>query len=186
MNPISLYGLLAVVFFSLLPMAFESSHPEEKKSYATSSGQIIQTDTTREYKEAPDFTLETMNGEPFTLSDHEGKVIVINIWATWCAPCRKEIPDFIKMQRDMRDQGVLFVGVSVDEKGWEAVRPYARKMDINYPVMVDDGSVFEGYGPFQLIPTSYIINKKGELEYVAPGMLTEYKLKPILEELVNR
>jgi len=186
MNPITPYGLPAVTLFLLFLMAFEPSHPEEKKRNATPSGQTAQADTTREYKEAPDFTLQTVSGESFTLSDHEGKVIVINIWATWCAPCRREIPDFIKMQRDMRDQGVLFVGVSVDEKGWEAVRPYARKMDINYPVMVDDGSVFEGYGPFQLIPTSYIINKKGELEYVAPGMLTEYKLKPILEELVNR
>lgn len=176
------YELLAITFISILLIAFGPS--DQNKT--TNTNHSTQPDTTREYKDAPDFTLKTMNGEPFTLSKHEGKVVVINIWATWCAPCRKEIPDFIKMQRTMKEQGVLFVGVSIDEEGWDAVRPYAQKMDINYPVVVDDGSVFKGYGPFRLIPTSYIINKKGQLEYVAPGMLTERKLKPILEKLASR
>lgn len=186
MNTINQYGSFAIALISLLLLACGPSNP--KKAYANTNPTVrtVQPDTTKEYKEAPDFTLKKMNGEPFTLSDHEGKVVVINIWATWCAPCRKEIPDFINMQRELRDQGVLFVGVSIDEEGWEAVRPYAKKMDINYPVVVDDGSVFDGYGPFRLIPTSYIINKRGQIEYVAPGMLTERKLKPILKKLASR
>lgn len=190
MNTKTPYEYLFITLFTFLLMAFGPSEPQKNTSDSTSPSapplHTTRTDTLREYKEAPDFTLKTMDGESFSLSDHEGKVVVINIWATWCGPCRREIPDFIKMQREMRDKGVLFVGVSIDEEGWKAVRPYAEKMDINYPIVVDDGSVFEGYGPFRLIPTSYIINKRGQIEYVAPGMMTERKLKPILKKLASR
>lgn len=189
MNTLFPYSTFVITFVATLLTAFapfESEINKQTTPFRNTAFHVVTTDTTKEYKEAPDFTLQTMDGESFTLSDHEGKVMVINIWATWCSPCRQEIPDFIKMQKEMRDQGVLFVGVSIDEEGWEAVRPYAKKMDINYPVVVDDGSVFDGYGPFRLIPTSYIINKRGQIEYVAPGMMTEQKLKPILEKLANR
>lgn len=141
--------------------------------------------TTTEYREAPDFSLEQADGTTFRLSEYAGKVIVINIWATWCGPCRKEIPEFMELQKEMEGD-VQFVGVSVDEEGWEAVRPFEEKFDINYPIVVDDGSVFDGYGPFRLIPMSFIVNKKGNLEYVAPGRIPKYKLKPILQELINR
>lgn len=141
--------------------------------------------TTTEYREAPDFSLEQADGNTFRLSEYAGKVIVINIWATWCGPCREEIPEFMELQKEMEGD-VQFVGVSVDEEGWETVRPFEEKFDINYPIVVDDGSVFDGYGPFRLIPMSFIVNKKGNLEYVAPGRIPKYKLKPILQELINR
>jgi len=139
-----------------------------------------------EYPVAPDFTLETMNGEPFTLSEHEGQVIVLNIWATWCPPCREEIPDFIEMQDELEDDGVLFVGVSVDETGWDVVRPFAEEFGINYPLVVDDGTLSSQYGPIRGIPMSFIINKKGQVEHIAPGMVTKQMLQPILEELAAR
>jgi cytochrome c biogenesis protein CcmG/thiol:disulfide interchange protein DsbE len=186
MNISTSHETVTIALVTFLLMAPTLSKSKQTNTDVAAAAQTAQPDTTKEYQDAPDFTLKTMNGDPFTLSNHEGKVVVINIWATWCAPCRKEIPDFIKMQQEMRDSGVLFVGVSIDEEGWEAVRPYAKKMEINYPVVVDDGSVFDGYGPFRLIPTSYIINKRGQIEYVAPGMMTERKLKPILEKLTNR
>jgi cytochrome c biogenesis protein CcmG/thiol:disulfide interchange protein DsbE len=140
----------------------------------------------QEFKEAPDFTLETMEGSTFTLSDYRDNVVVLNFWATWCAPCRKEIPDFMELHKEMKDDGVIFAGVSLDEEGWEKVRPYANDMGINYPIMVDDGNVSRQYGPIRVIPTTLIINKKGQVEYVAPGMLTKEKLKPILKKLASR
>ncbi|SMO60576.1 Peroxiredoxin [Fodinibius sediminis] len=153
---------------------------------ASYPAEASRTDTSRKLKDAPDFTLEKMNGERFTLSDHEGKVVVLNIWATWCGPCRKEIPDFVEIQEEMREDGVLFVGVSLDEEGWEVVRPFAKKYKVNYPLVVDDGSVFDGYGPFRGIPMTFIINKKGKVEYVAPGMVNKNMIKPALEKLASR
>lgn len=140
----------------------------------------------RDLKEAPDFTLEMMNGEMFTLSDHEGKIIVLNIWATWCPPCRKEIPDFIEIQKNMREEGVLFVGVALDQEGWKVVRPFAKKYGINYPIVVDNGTVRRKYGPFRGIPTTFIINREGKVAYVSLGMTPKSVLKPVLNKLVNK
>lgn len=80
--------------------------------------------------------------------------MVINIWATCCHPCRKEIPDFIELQEEFQREGVVFLGVSVDEKSWHVVRPIVEEYKINYPVVVDNGSVYEKYGPFRGIPTT--------------------------------
>ncbi|PAU94431.1 alkyl hydroperoxide reductase [Aliifodinibius salipaludis] len=180
--------------FFIIPLAFSliaCGTPDEQASADNAQSSAEQTaspqnSSQQEFKEAPDFTLETMEGTSFTLSDQRGKVIVLNFWATWCAPCRKEIPDFIELHKKMKDDGVLFAGISVDEEGWDAVRPFANDLDINYPIMVDNGSISNEYGPIRAIPTTFIINKKGQVEYVAPGMVTKEKLQPILEKLANR
>lgn len=190
MNYFIRHSTLAITLISLsLAFSTHTGQPHRADpATAAASGkpEVSRTDTTREFKVAPDFTLTRMNGESFTLSEHKGKVVVLNIWATWCGPCRKEIPDFVELQEEMRDDNVLFVGVSLDEKGWEVVRPFAKKYDVNYPLVVDDGSVFDGYGPFRGIPMTFIINKKGQVEYVAPGMVTKKIIKPILEKLTRR
>lgn len=179
-------------FISFIIMFCNTANESTARQHSAGASSFIyvpatsQADTARELKNAPDFTLKKMDGEPFTLSDHEGKVVVLNIWATWCGPCRKEIPDFIEIQEEMRSDDVLFVGVSLDEEGWDVVRPFAEKYEINYPLVIDDGSVFDGYGPFRGIPMTYIINKKGKIEYVAPGMADVKLLTPVLEKLANR
>ncbi|MDZ7680798.1 MAG: TlpA disulfide reductase family protein [Fodinibius sp.] len=164
--------LLLITLFSLLSCGQSDAQQSSKNP--------------SDFKDAPNFSLETRDGNSFTLQEHEGKVVVLNIWATWCSPCRKEIPDFIELYDEMKDQGVLFAGVSVDENGWSDVRPYAKKMEINYPIMVADAAFSRKYGPFRAIPTTFIINKLGKVEYVGAGMLTKEKLKPILEKLAQR
>ena len=157
----------------------ESTPAQAGVSSSSSTGE-------QELKDAPDFTLDNMDGDPFTLSEHEGQVVVLNVWATWCPPCRKEIPDFIDIQKEMREDDVLFVGISVDKEGWEVVRPFAREYGINYPLVVDDGTINQKYGPFHGIPTTFIVNKKGKVEYVAPGMINREVLQPVLEKLASR
>lgn len=135
--------------------------------------------------DAPDFTLEAMDGRPFTLSEHRGKIVILNIWATWCPPCRDEIPDFIEIQEKMKDD-VLFLGVSQDEEGWEVVRPFAEEFEINYPLVIDDGTVSGKYGPIMGIPMSFVINREGKVEYVIPGMINKETLQPALEEIAAK
>lgn len=178
-----------VIAFAIILALTACSNADTKTHSQSANASAVPGETAangQKLKDAPDFTLNNMDGEAFTLSEHEGKVVVLNIWATWCPPCRKEIPDFIEIQKKMRDDGVLFVGVSVDKEGWQVVRPFAKEYGINYPLLVDDGTIRQKYGPFRGIPTTFIINKKGKVEYVAPGMINREILQPALEELASR
>lgn len=140
-------------------------------------------DTTRGVP-APDFALERLNGETFRLSDQEGTVVVLNIWATWCGPCRDEIPELAALQEEMRGE-VLVVGVSIDERPPGVVGAHARKYGINYPVVIDDGTVVGQYGPLAGVPTTFVIDEAGRVRLKEAGSLTRKELRPVLRALVQ-
>lgn len=134
--------------------------------------------------EAPDFRLQTLSGESFRLAEQRGKVVVLNLWATWCGPCREEIPDFMALHEELSPHGLVVAGVSLDESGWDVVRPYAESLAINYPILVDDGTVAEAYGPVSVMPTTFVIDRAGNVAYYAPGKLTREALRPALLDLL--
>lgn len=133
---------------------------------------------------APDFALTTLSGETFRLSAQRGRVVVLNFWATWCPPCRYEIPDFVALQEEFGPEEVLFVGVSLDQGGPEGVAHFARQMGINYPIAIDDGAANAAYGPILSLPTTFLIDRNGEVQGYAPGMVTRDLLKPAIETLI--
>lgn len=98
-----------------------------------------------------------MDGSILRLSSYRGRVVVLNFWATWCTSCCVAIPEFIKMQKEM--EGVQFIGVSLDEEGFDVVRPYAESMDITYPLVIGDDSLAADYGGVMGLPTSYVIDR---------------------------
>ncbi len=136
-------------------------------------------------QEAPDFALERMNGETFRLSDHRGEVVVVNFWATWCPPCRMEIPGFVELQEEFGEEGLTFVGVSLDEGGFEVVRPFAEEMGINYPLVVDDGTVASRFGGVPALPTTFVVGPEGTVQFARPGFLPEAELRIRLEPLLK-
>ena len=106
---------------------------------------------------APDFSLTNIDGQKINLSDFKGKAIILNFFASWCPPCRGEIPDFVELQKTYAGKGFTFIGVSlVDVK---ESKDFAAKMNINYPILVDDGKVSDLYGPVRSIPTTFVIDK---------------------------
>jgi cytochrome c biogenesis protein CcmG, thiol:disulfide interchange protein DsbE len=116
-------------------------------------------------KVAPlNYTLKDMNGKPVTLADYKGKVIMLNFWATWCGPCQAEIPMFVKLQDKYRDQGLVFLGVSIDDEPPQLLA-YASRMKMNYPVLVgsDHEDLQEAYGPMVGIPTTMLIGRDGSI-----------------------
>lgn len=133
---------------------------------------------------APDFELTQMNGEPFRLSDHRGKVVILNVWATWCPPCRVEIPGFVELQEEYGEQDVIFVGLSVDESGFEAVRSFAKDQRLNYPQLASQKVAYQKYGQSTTVPRTYVIDKQGRIRYRHTGLLMKGSLVPVLDELL--
>lgn len=137
--------------------------------------------------EAPNFALETLDGDTFRLKEYRGDVVVLNFWATWCPPCRKEIPTFVKLQRELGSRGLQFVGVALErDAGPEEVRAFAEKMDINYPVGLGDGSIAQKYGGVWGLPRTFVIGPEGTIQGHIPGMATEAMLRPGLEKLLEK
>lgn len=133
---------------------------------------------------APDFALRTLDGVEIRLSELRGRVVVLNFWATWCSPCRREIPEFVALQNHFGTEDVLFLGISLDDEGPEVVRAFAEEMGVNYPILIDDGSANAAYGPIAALPVTFFVGRDGTVHGYAPGMVTRTSLQPILEALV--
>ena len=136
-------------------------------------------------KKAPNLSLKTGDGKTYELYRHKGKVVILNFWATWCGPCRQEIPDFIEVYKKYKDQGVEIVGVSLDQGGWEKVNPFVKQNSINYPVVLGNPAVASTFGKIQFIPTTFIIDPSGNIVDEHTGVMTkamlEAKIKPYLK-----
>ncbi|MDZ7658779.1 TlpA disulfide reductase family protein [Fodinibius sp.] len=187
-NRFYLYGLI-IVFSAFLFLGCNSESESQKKGPTQPLEQLdpssaILYPAQREAK-AKDFEVTTLNGETFTLSDYEGQVVLLNIWATWCAPCREETPDLQELYEKYKDNGFMILGVSIDEQGESVVRPFIEKYEVSYPIVIDDGTIMDKYGPTMGIPTTYIINKKGNLQYFAVGALTNKELEPRIKNLLS-
>jgi len=133
---------------------------------------------------APDFALTRMNGETFRLSEHRGEVVVLNVWATWCPPCRDEIPGFVELQREFRGEGVTFVGLSVDEDGLAAVRRFAQTQTLNYPQVASPEVAYRKYGRTTAVPRTFVIDRRGRIRYTHSGLFMPGRLQPMLDVLV--
>jgi thiol-disulfide isomerase/thioredoxin len=114
---------------------------------------------------APDFTLrEISDGPELKLSSLRGKVVLLDFWATWCGPCRMEIPHFVDLQKEYGAKGLQIVGVSMDQQGEAVVVPFAKKWNVNYKMAIDStGEVARAYGGIRSIPTTILIGRDGKV-----------------------
>jgi len=112
---------------------------------------------------APLWTLKDLDGKPVSLADFRGKVVVLDIWATWCPPCRAEIPHFIEIQNEYKDKGVTVVGMSVDSTGPADVAKFVKDNGMNYPIVMADEATATAYGADQGIPFTLVIDKHGNV-----------------------
>lgn len=124
------------------------------------------------YRPAPDFkATDLLSGREFSLSDLRGQVVVLNYWATWCPPCRKEIPDLVRLQQDYAGQ-VMVIGVSVDKEGPAVVTRFAQERGVNYPVILPEDPALLSMGSVRSLPTTFIIDREGNIKKVMVGIRT--------------
>jgi cytochrome c biogenesis protein CcmG/thiol:disulfide interchange protein DsbE len=132
---------------------------------------------------APAFTLKSLDGKTLALSELKGKIVVVNFWATWCPPCRAEIPDFVEVYEQNRAKGLEIVGVSVDEMTPQQLRPFVDKNKMSYPVALVTDKILRDYGPISAIPTTFIIDKKGIIRHAEEGMMDKQTLTTLFQKL---
>jgi len=111
---------------------------------------------------APDFTLQTLDGQDLTLSQLRGKVVLLDFWATWCGPCRESIPHLVQLHKNYRERGFELLGMNVDKGDKEAVRRFVQSMDIPYPVVTTPEDVVRSYGVTG-IPVTVLLDKQGKI-----------------------
>lgn len=134
-------------------------------------------------QDAPEFSLELFEGGRFTFSEHKGRPLVINFFASWCIPCKAEAPLLDKVYRDNKANNVAFLGIAVQDTK-EKARAFVKEHGMSFPVGVDEGKkltdLFEVYG----IPTTYFIDKYGKINYVHAGMMTEDFIRNKLDQIL--
>jgi thiol-disulfide isomerase/thioredoxin len=134
---------------------------------------------------APGWELKDVDGKPVNFSQFKGKVVVLDFWATWCVPCRSEIPGYVKLQEKYKDKGLVMVGVSLDQQGPEVVKKFISDFRMNYQVVIGDDAVVEAFGGIDGIPTTFIIDRTGMIRDKKVGAMETAEYEKVLLRYLN-
>ena len=128
----------------------------------------------QDINKAPDFTLKAINDSNYTLSKMEGKVVLINFWATWCGPCRMEIPEFNELQKTYQERGLNILGISVSDNK-KQLKNFTKSFAVDYPLLYgsakDMNKVMRDYDGVYAVPSSFLIGKNGNIIWKYPGAI---------------
>jgi len=130
---------------------------------------------------AAEFTLLDINGRSVSLSDFKGKVIILDFWATWCPPCKAEIPHFIELYYKYKSKGLEIIGIGLDTGGAKVLKEFANANGVTYPILVGNNNVTNAYGGVRGIPTTFVIDREGNIIKKLVG----YQTKEVFEELIQ-
>jgi thiol-disulfide isomerase/thioredoxin len=135
--------------------------------------------------DAPDFTLESLDGKSLRLSDLRGKVVLLNFWATWCDPCKIEMPWFVELQNEYGPQGLQVVGVAMDDSSKEDIAKFAKDMGVNYPVLLGKEAVGDEYGGVPALPESFFISREGRIVDKILGLQGKADIEEAVKKALN-
>lgn len=133
---------------------------------------------------APQFELKDLSGHTVRLSDYRGKVVLINFWATWCPPCRAEMPELVKLQHQHGKDGLRIIGVTYPPEKKSRVRRFARRLKVNYPIILGTREIKARFSSEETLPLTVVINRNGKVSDIISGILLpeefDEKIKPLL------
>jgi peroxiredoxin len=145
---------------------------------------IVESREVKAGKPAPDFTLKDAKGDRLRLADYKGKVVLLNFWATWCGPCKTEIPWFVDFEKQFQSRGFTVLGVSMDEDGWKVINPYVAEHKINYPIVLANEEVNEAYGGIEALPTTLILGRDGKVRFLHSGLISRADYEKEIRQLL--
>src|ERR1700674_1021952 len=173
-NPLA----LVVVAFVVALMLYVGLH------MARRSGRLPTPRITRSTV-APDFSLESLEGKTMRLSDFRGKAVLLNFWATWCGPCKIEMPWFVELQQKYGSQGLQVVGVAMDDASKEDIAKFAKDMGVNYPVLIGKEAVGDSYGGIPALPETFFIGRDGKVVDKILGLRGKAEIEDAIKKALN-
>jgi thiol-disulfide isomerase/thioredoxin len=129
--------------------------------------------------------LKDADGRTVRLSDYKGKVVLLDFWATWCGPCKIEIPWFMEFERKYKDRAFAVIGVAMDDEGWEVVKPFIADMGINYRIVQGSDMIAQLYGGVQALPTTFLLDRQGKVASVHVGLASKRDFEDGIEKLLE-
>lgn len=134
---------------------------------------------------APDFALQSLDGKTVHLSDYRGRAVLLNFWATWCGPCKIEMPWFVELQKQYGPVGLQIVGVAMDDASPKEIADFAKEMGVNYPVLIGKEAVGDEYGGVQFLPESFYIDRNGKILDKAFGLKGRGEIEADIRKIVD-
>jgi cytochrome c biogenesis protein CcmG/thiol:disulfide interchange protein DsbE len=173
-----------VAFFALASTGLWSYH-YWVEAHAQETVKTTSVKPDKDRGDAPDFSLKDADGKVVHLSDYKGKVVLLDFWATWCGPCKIEIPWFMDMQRKNKDKGFEVLGIAMDDEGWEVVKPFLADLGVNYRVVIGTDSTADRYGGVDALPTTFLIDRSGKIAAVHVGLASKRDFEDGIQELLQ-
>ena len=155
----------------------------KKNGVSANSGSKI-TEGAFKGKPAPEISLETLDGKTMKLTDLRGKAVVLNFWATWCSPCKAEMPWFVDFQKQYAGDGLQIVGVAMDDSAKEDIDKFAKQMGVNYPVVLGKESLAEQYGGVEFLPTTFYIDRSGNIQERVFGIVDRQEAEASMKKVM--
>ena len=135
---------------------------------------------------APDFQLAALDGKPLKLSDYHGKAILLNFWATWCEPCKIEMPWFVDLQKKYGPQGLQVLGVAMDDASPKDIAEFAQKLGVNYPIVIGKEEVGTQYGGVQFLPSTFYITRDGKILDHVFGLVSRSEIEANIQKALGQ
>lgn len=175
--------LCTMVLAGLLAVSCGRKEPQSKE--ADGGGPATGLPAVGDRRPAPDFTLRDLDGREVRLADFRGQVVMVNFWATWCPPCRAEIPDFIELQGRLGPKGLQIIGISLDDEGAAKVAPFASQNRINYLMLVNGNAAANAYGGIEGIPTTFLLDRQGRIVERRSGVASSQHWQQMITSLLK-
>jgi thiol-disulfide isomerase/thioredoxin len=176
MKLIKIFASLFVIL-ALFALTACSGNNSEANAQAAQVQEASSNVAANEYSTTYNFTTQKLDGSALALDDYRGKVVIVDLWDTWCPPCRKEIPHFIELYSEYKDQGFVMIGLAFGQEGQKAVEEFVQEYGINYINGYVNQDVIDKFGQPRGIPTTYVIDQNGNVHNKYVG----YRDKSVFE-----
>lgn len=138
-----------------------------------------------EGKAAPGFTLTSLDGKKVSLADYKGRPVLVNFWATWCAPCKLEMPWFEQFRQQYKGQGFEILGIAEDDAGKDEIEKSVKKIGVSYPILLTDGKVAPKYGGVDYLPMSFFIDRNGIVVEETAGLASKDEIEANIKKTIS-